>query len=415
MTAALLQPFAWGLLHLLWQGLVVMGVALAAFALIPARHAALRHRVAFAALMVLLALPVATTAIMVLPGPSGASGTGWMDASTARSETAVLVRHAVVRTSLLAEWIVAGWAAGALLLGVRLGGGLWWSRRLRRREVSATPRHWREWAREVAERLDLPRVPDVLVSPHVSVPTLAGHARPAVLIPPALATGLTADEARAVLAHELAHLARGDHWRNLLLAVTRVTLFFHPAVHWLARRLEIERERAADDVVLSLGADRLGYARTLARLEEFRRPRFGAPELAIPASGGNLRARILRVARGDERDRLGLVRAVAAGMPTMLILLAGTMGALPASQVALSGRMMEIAATDPAGKFSLSVLDGRVIAARVNGRALVPGEWRQQGNQVIVSDRANQPLVVTLRPDGISWSPRQPSPNPIPE
>jgi hypothetical protein len=71
------------------------------------------------------------------------------------------------------------------------------------------------------------------------------------------------DEAEAIIAHELAHVARLD-WAKLLLARIAVALFwFNPLVWLLAREAHQLREEAADDAVLGSNIDDTDYARLL--------------------------------------------------------------------------------------------------------------------------------------------------------
>ena len=56
----------------------------------------------------------------------------------------------------------------------------------------------------------------------------------------------TDDQRRAVLAHELAHVASGDYLACVLAQLGLALHFYHPLVHWLAARLRLEQELAAD-------------------------------------------------------------------------------------------------------------------------------------------------------------------------
>jgi len=92
------------------------------------------------------------------------------------------------------------------------------------------------------------------------------------------------------LAHEMAHVARGDLWLGLVPSLARRVFFFHPAA-WIAEReYAIAREAACDDAVLGhRGADAFAYGRLLLRLATPRGcgPRSRCPP--IPCSEGGLR------------------------------------------------------------------------------------------------------------------------------
>jgi TonB family protein len=106
-----------------------------------------------------------------------------------------------------------------------------------------------------------------------------GALRPAVFLP-ADAHGWSEDRRRVVMLHELAHVSRGDLATHLL-ARTAVSLFWWNPLAWIAwREFVKERERAADDLVLTAGEPATAYA---SHLLEIARSMQGAPSLAWAA------------------------------------------------------------------------------------------------------------------------------------
>jgi len=132
----------------------------------------------------------------------------------------------------------------------------------------------------VADGLELRRSPRLLISQRISIPLAAGFVRPAVILPSDLAESMNREALRAVLRHELAHLARRDDWSNLFQLAAQAFYFFHPSVWLLSRRLNVEREIACDDHVLQATASPRDYALLLT---EFVRRRSGRPW--VTASG----------------------------------------------------------------------------------------------------------------------------------
>lgn len=51
---------------------------------------------------------------------------------------------------------------------------------------------------------------------------------------------------RSILAHEIAHIRRGDFLATIFAQIGLLLHFYHPLVHWLANRLRLEQELAAD-------------------------------------------------------------------------------------------------------------------------------------------------------------------------
>ena len=93
-----------------------------------------------------------------------------------------------------------------------------------------------------------------------------------------------------MLAHELAHLRRGDPWVARLLLVAGWLWWWNP-LYWLARRrLDIEAELACDAwVVWALPDDRFVYAETLLDVSASALECGGVPQGpgAVPRDGGH--------------------------------------------------------------------------------------------------------------------------------
>lgn len=101
----------------------------------------------------------------------------------------------------------------------------------------------------------------LLVSDDLSSPISWGVMRPVILLSSEAADAH--GEAEAIIAHELAHVARLD-WVKLLLSRVTVALFwFNPLVWLLAREAHQLREEAADDAVLASNIEDTEYARLL--------------------------------------------------------------------------------------------------------------------------------------------------------
>jgi hypothetical protein len=66
----------------------------------------------------------------------------------------------------------------------------------------------------------------------------------------------------AVIAHEVAHIRRGDYAINLLHSAVEVPLFFSPAVVWISRCIRDAREFCCDDEAAAIG-DRRHYVEAL--------------------------------------------------------------------------------------------------------------------------------------------------------
>jgi hypothetical protein len=96
-------------------------------------------------------------------------------------------------------------------------------------------------------------------------PATAGWRRPVILLSDDWRSWDDC-ERRAVLAHELAHVVRGDYAAGLVARLAVALNFYHPLVHWAAGRLRIQQELAADAIGARYAGGRGGYLVALSRL-----------------------------------------------------------------------------------------------------------------------------------------------------
>jgi beta-lactamase regulating signal transducer with metallopeptidase domain len=77
--------------------------------------------------------------------------------------------------------------------------------------------------------------------PDLTTPATAGWLRPVLLLPGDWRAWSLA-ERHAVLAHELAHIIRGDYVAGLIARLAVVLNPYHPLVRWMATRLQLQQE-----------------------------------------------------------------------------------------------------------------------------------------------------------------------------
>lgn len=219
-------------------------------------------------------------------------------------------------------WWMVIWATGAgtVLLGLLLQS----TRRvqLERRARPFGPGRVRNAARDVADDLGLRRLPRLLHGESGVMPSTWGLFRRRLLLPEG-AAAWSDERLRSVLAHELAHLRRGDGAAQLVAAAACVVYWFHPLAWLAARRMASERELACDDEVLRLGAPPGGYARCLVELarETRSRPLASAVATSMARESGLARRVDSVLARGRPRSAVSGRRAGLFGVTGLLLLL----------------------------------------------------------------------------------------------
>lgn len=235
--------------------------------------------------------------------------------------------------------IVTLWLAGVCLLLARLAGGWWRVHRLYRAACTMPPSRWRAVTERVARQLGLRRLVHVVDAPFVDGPVVIGWLQPVILLPVAALSGLTPEQVRAILAHELAHVRRHDAFVNVAQTLAETLLFYHPAVWWMSSCIRTEREHCCDDVALAVSGDAYAYASALAELESWRAARPAV--LAMAATDGSLLHRVARLLAPPTRSpRAGITLTLA----LVLVLVVGG-GAL---QLLGAGQPPAPAAPEPA-------------------------------------------------------------------
>jgi beta-lactamase regulating signal transducer with metallopeptidase domain len=109
--------------------------------------------------------------------------------------------------------------------------------------------------------------PQVAESEFISVPLTTGVLHSTILLPLGWREW---DDATldAVVAHEVSHVAKRDALTQRVSLLHRAIFWFSPLAWWLDRHLADLAEQASDEAVLTSGADRKDYARTLLRFFE---------------------------------------------------------------------------------------------------------------------------------------------------
>src|SRR6185369_16115195 len=227
LTKPLFQSLGWALVHFIWQGALVALLYAGLATLLRRRAANLRYSVACAAMLLMLALPVATVFFIERsssPGDSSASQTAArsqagaailvdshrqaltneVSAPTAGAYVSQAVPTAQRRTAVegdagaaasfwrlwakvrfagMIPWLVAVWFAGVLFLSLRFLGGLVITRRLKRLQTSTLLEQWQTKLAALCEQLRVSRPVRLCEYMLVEVPTVIGWLRPVILVP----------------------------------------------------------------------------------------------------------------------------------------------------------------------------------------------------------------------------------------
>jgi beta-lactamase regulating signal transducer with metallopeptidase domain len=352
MTALLAEISTSVALWIAIKASILLGAgALVQFVLRHRASAATRHRIWMLCLALMLILPMMSATVpawgMVIhmaPPPSDVAAIA-VPAEPSRIESGTPTSAAIAVESVASPAFTISWyvvlasvywiVAGSLLVLLALQ--RWSLRRLARMSADVREPDWIRLFDACAATLRVSRPVRLLRSRERNVPMAFGTRRPAIVIP-AIADTWADDRRRAVLLHELAHVARNDYLTHTIAAVGCAMYWFHPAVWWVARRARIERELACDDRVIAAGTEARAYAGHLLEIAYSLTGR-SAPALAVcMARPKQLEGRMLAVL-DEKRNRQAPSARMRLGLTTIglavLVALSGvtlTLDAAPRAQ-----------------------------------------------------------------------------------
>ena len=185
--------------------------------------------------------------------------------------------------------------------------------------------HWLSALARAQRRMGFKHGTALLTSNELSSPISWGLMRPVILLNNRAVEA--SGEAEAIIAHELAHVARMD-WIKLLLARVATAMFwFNPFVWLLAREAHQLREEAADDAVLAADIEDTDYAQLLVGVARHECPGLLLGAHGVAPSRNSLARRVARVLDGKS-VRGPAARSFALGVFTGAVLIAAPLAAL---------------------------------------------------------------------------------------
>jgi len=216
---------------------------------------------------------------------------------------------------------------------------------LRARAEVLVDGHWLRALAMAQRRMGFKHGTALLTSDELGSPISWGLMRPVILLNTRAVEA--AGEAEAIIAHELAHVARLD-WAKLMLARLATALFwFNPLVWVLAREAHQLREEAADDAVLGANIADTDYAQLLVGVARHECSGLLLGAHGVAPSKSSLARRVARVL--DNASARGpAARSFALGVFTGAILIAAPLAALTLTPANVSDQLKPVKATSAA-------------------------------------------------------------------
>jgi TonB family protein len=305
------------LMALTLKASLVLALGMVAAWALRSRSAAVRHWIMALVVVCAAAIPVIgrlapSWSLPTFSGPASERRPA-VDVSlrpVAPTETAIVEREqhsdggrSVVRAMVLPIWLI-GIAINLSLLVV----GLFRLHHLGSASSPVTPA-LAERVEHVAAIFGLRRRVALVRSDRGAVIVTWGVINPKIVLPTAADTWSRA-RLDIVLAHEVAHIARGDWLVQIVAEVCKAIYWFNPLFRMACARLRYESECACDDAVMNTGVTSQSYATELVELARSsgRHGQSWLPAPAMAARRSNLERRV-RAMLNARLDRSPVTRA----------------------------------------------------------------------------------------------------------
>ena len=297
------------LIEMAWKSAAISGAALLLVALLRSRSAADRGAVLRVGVVLLLALPAIAALLPALSVVTGAGEPAAPPAALAAIPMAEATAPGASLPAVLASAEPTGnwndpsvlflllYLGGVAAIAGRLVAGLWTLRRWTRESSEVTEPRWLD---ALARNAGTGSGIRLLACDEASSPLSWGWRRPVILLD--RDTIDRPENADAILAHETAHIERGD-WPSLILSRLTVALFwFNPLVWRLDREVAHQAEEAADSHAAA-AVEPARYAQAL--LDWARQSAQALPANAMAGSEPGLSRRVKALLDGRFKRRSG--------------------------------------------------------------------------------------------------------------
>jgi beta-lactamase regulating signal transducer with metallopeptidase domain len=411
----------WSALQLAWQGWLLLGVWIAARALLRRSAPEARYNVAVLLLASLITAPVLTAIATHASLLSREATIAVQPRASADGINASGIALLFDNAASLMRWGILLWTVGASILLIRFAAGMYRLSQVRRRASFGVPlTTLTKRISVISARAGLARPPAIALSTASSHLMVFGATKPVLWITNSIVTQLSPDELDAVLLHEIAHVRRRDYAVNILQGIIEAMLWFHPATWILSAAIRAERELCCDAEALRNRADPFALARGLLSLQSTARDR----SFAVAASGGALESRINAILSADSSERRRSRAnefSIIAGLVTVFLLFCASLAPAARSATmsesllwtgmsggALPGKYVRFDANDPAGRFQVNLIDGRVSSVKLAGARIPARRTVAHRDSVSVLTASGQTLLsFQLDTAGvIRWTPR---------
>lgn len=228
------------------------------------------------------------------------------------------------------------------------------------------------------------------VSDSVRAAAVLGLTSPSIVVAPSVLDALDDSELDQIVVHEWAHVQRRDDFARLVQRVIVALAGLHPAIWWIDRQLNLERETACDDWAVNATGSPRGLAVCLTKLAAL--PGRPADVQLLPAAllSSELTTRVVRLL--DRRRNTSTTRTI--GAPMVIAPVLGAL-ALVVASVELVVTSSDVSETPRAVVPSVST-----VVAAAGSPGIDPDEASPRGRPV-TRDASESSSEGARRPAGV--------------
>lgn len=263
----LVYSLGWTIVHSFWQCLIVVSLLKICLLLSKQARPQTRYWLSLFSLACCLFISVKTFIVY------------YQDISTASQFYAHLQESINVSANtlwsasfqIINPWldsIVFIWCIGLLFQGYRFVADIIFTQKLKHQAVSNLPQQWEQQLQYLVSKIEIKAKVNFLQSSKVNIPVVIGYLKPVILLPLGILTQLPEAQIKAIVLHELAHIKRHDYLINVVQCIIKVLFFFNPFVLAISKNIDVEREKACDDVAVKISGDPLTFVRGLSNFAE---------------------------------------------------------------------------------------------------------------------------------------------------
>ncbi|MHC4743579.1 MAG: M56 family metallopeptidase, partial [Planctomycetota bacterium] len=282
LSIPLLAELVVALLHTLWQGCVIAAVLFVFLKAKAAKNANLRYAAAVVSLILIVICGLVTWSIAgyqpppaaeqiaeptkpdsIAAGDSTKAEQSVAPTIVAERQPSARVESEDAAATNWQAWAMCVWLAGVVVMVGRIFYMVIGVKRIRRHCRPVEDEHILAILAELLAAMKISRRIRIALAEHILSPGVIGFIKPTLLLPVSMLSGMSVEDIKAVLAHELAHIRRYDCLMNFCQMVVEAILFFNPAAWWISRQIRIEREVCCDAATVAITGREIGYAQLL--------------------------------------------------------------------------------------------------------------------------------------------------------